>query len=48
MIDPESNYNGKRLLIITCVYNNLSLVKDCIKSVAENTTGEFMHVLVYN
>ena len=40
--------NQKKLLIITCVYNNLSLVRACVEAVKQNTTGNYEHVLVYN
>lgn len=40
--------NEKKLLIITCIYNKLHLVRDCIEAVKKNTTGNYEHVLVYN
>lgn len=40
--------NGKKILIITCIYNQLPLIAECIQAVQENTTGDYEHVLVYN
>lgn len=38
----------KELLIITCIYNRLPLVKECVEAVRKYTTGEYIHALVYN
>lgn len=41
-------WENNKILIITCIYNNIELVRETIESVKKNTLGEFEHVLVYN